>query len=238
MTTALLDTPARAGTYGFWGSTLWTIAAFIAGVVATFLFLAIRATTSGAPNRLPPDEYFMVVNCIVIGATIACAVRRTGRPLKDYLAFVTPSKLHLAVAIIGAIGIGLGEETLLSWFGGGDVNDKAMFDGYFAAQRAGLLPLLWFNTVALAPLTEEIVFRGFLLPSWARALGAPVAIVATSILFALMHLQYDWRGMLAVGLLGVFSAWLRLRSASLIPSFIAHGGSNLLATIALVWSLA
>ena len=53
-----------------------------------------------------------------------------------------------------------------------------------------------------------------------------------------MHIQYDWRGMLAIGLLGLFCAWLRLRSGSLIPPIIAHAGGNLLAMIGLVLGLA
>jgi membrane protease YdiL (CAAX protease family) len=206
--------------------------------MAGFLALVIHAIATGNRHQLPPVEYLTLLTCIITSGVIVWAVRRTRWPLTDYLALVTPLKLHIAVAIIGAIGIGLGEATLLSWLGGGEANDEAVLAGYFAARRAGLLPLYWLNTVALAPLTEEIVFRGFLLPSWARTLGWPVAIAGTSILFALMHFQYDWRGMLAVGLLGVFSAWLRLRSGSLVPSFVAHAGGNLLATIGLVLSLA
>ena len=48
----------------------------------------------------------------------------------------------------------------------------------------------------------------------------------------------DWRGMLAVGLLGVLCAWLRMRSGSMIPPLIAHAGCDLLAMISLVLSLA
>src|SRR6185503_2211673 len=147
-----------------------------------------HAIATGNRGGLPPDEYLTLLTCVVMSGVITFAVWRTRWPITDYLALVTPLKLHIAVAIIGAIGIGLGEETLLSWLGGGDANNKAIFAGYFAAQRAGLLPLYWLNTVAFAPLTEEAMFRGFLLPSWARALGWPAAIVGTSILFALMHI--------------------------------------------------
>ena len=114
---------------------------------------------------LPPNEYLAVLTCIVLSGVIACAVWRTRWPITEYLALIMPLKLHIAVAIIGAIGIGLGEGIFLSWLGGSDANDKAIFAGYLAAQRAGLLPLYWLNTVAFAPLTEEVMFRGFLLPS-------------------------------------------------------------------------
>jgi uncharacterized protein len=238
MTTAPLDAPTRRRTYGFWASTLWTLAAFILALLATFLFLPVHAIVTGNSTKLPPDEYLTLVTCIVMTGVIAWAVRRTGWPLKEYLALVAPLKLHIAVAVIGAIGIGLGENTLLTWFGGGEANDKASLAGYFAARAGGVLPLYWLNSVVLAPLTEEIIFRGFVLPSWARSLGWPAAILGTSVLFALMHLQYDWRGMLAVGMLGVLCAWLRMRSGSLIPPIVAHAGGNLLATIGLVLNLA
>jgi membrane protease YdiL (CAAX protease family) len=237
MTTALLDTPARRGPYGFWGSTLWTIAAFIAGIVATFVFLGIQAVATGNPNNLSTVEYLEVLTCLVIIAVIIWAVRRTGWPLKDYLAFVMPSKLHIAVAIIGTVGIALSENSLVSLLGGHNADRGTLLAAYSEAQRAGLLPLYWLNTVGLAPLTEEIVFRGFLLPSWSRALGWPAGIVGTSILFAMMHIQYDWQGIIAVGLLGIFCAWLRLRSCSLVPPIVAHVAANLLATIGVALTL-
>ena len=38
---------------------------------------------------------------------------------------------------------------------------------YRAAKLAGVLPLLWLSMVVVAPVTEELLFRGFLHRGWA-----------------------------------------------------------------------
>jgi hypothetical protein len=234
---------ARRDVYGFWGSTLWTLGAFFVAALVTFIALTVHglATRPAPPAELRalPQEYLVTLSSVVIVAVLIGAARTTRWPLIDYFAVLRPSNLYVVIAIIGAVGIGFAEHGLLSLLGDTDASARAALSGYRLAQGHGLLPLYWFNTVMLAPLTEELIFRGFLLPSWAKSrLGRGGAMLATSVLFALMHIQYDWRGMIAIGLLGVFYAWLRLRSGSLIPPLIAHGGGNLLAMIGLALSLA
>lgn len=65
---------------------------------------------------------------------------------------------------------------------------------------------LWFGVLAVcAPVWEELMFRGFLLPSLARYLPHWAAIAATSLIFALVHFSRD--GLLPLLLLGcVFGA--------------------------------
>ena len=82
------------------------------------------------------------------------------------------------------------------------------------------------TVIALLPaLAEELVVRGVLLPSLVRPLGPVLAVVASSILFALMHDPYRYLFTLAVGL--VLGA-LRLRTGSLWPPIVAHATLNTL----------
>ena len=234
---------ANRAAYGFWSSTLWAVAAFFVAALATFVaVLAHYQITHPSPRAdfsTLPQEYLVTLSSAVVIAVLIWAVRGTRWPLIDYFALVRPSNFYIAAAIIGAVSIGLAEHGLLSLLGETDASANGAIAGYRLAHRHGLLVLYCFNTIILTPLAEEMTFRGFLLPSWAKSrLGALGAILATSALFALMHIQYDWRGMVAIGLLGVFYAWLRLRSGSLIPPLIAHAGGNLLAMIGLVLSLA
>ena len=100
-----------------------------------------------------------------------------------------------------------------------------------AAMNSLLAALFLFNTIVLAPVTEEVLFRGFLLPSWSRSWLGPIgAVAATSAIFAAMHIQYDICGMIAVGLAGCLYGWLRLRSGSLLPPILAHCVGNAIAT--------
>lgn len=54
---------------------------------------------------------------------------------------------------------------------------------------AGFLPLLIFVVVVIAPLTEEVVFRGFMYRGLADRWGAAPAVLITAGLWALAHTQ-------------------------------------------------
>jgi membrane protease YdiL (CAAX protease family) len=82
-------------------------------------------------------------------------------------------------------------------------------------------------TVALAPVFEEVLYRGQLLIALRDRLGAPLAVVATSALFALPHLE-------AWSVLGTFLVGLALGAARLLAGSLAlcigvHAGLNLAA---------
>lgn len=81
------------------------------------------------------------------------------------------------------------------------------------------------SAIALVPaVCEEVLVRGIVLPSLLAPLGGPGAIVASSLLFALIHLDpYRLPFAFAAGLgLGA----LRLRSGSLLPPVLAHAVLN------------
>ncbi|NTW28298.1 MAG: CPBP family intramembrane metalloprotease [Coriobacteriia bacterium] len=79
----------------------------------------------------------------------------------------------------------------------------------------------------LAPFAEELVFRGVLLRSLRKRWGIPVAIVGSSVVFALAHFSgYDF---VPIALTAVILGWLYVRSGSLWVSMVAHSAYNLLA---------
>lgn len=89
--------------------------------------------------------------------------------------------------------------------------------------------------VLVAPLFEEVIFRGFLLPPAVRRLGARGGILLTAGLFGLMHLS-DPAAVPPLVFLGVLLAWTRLRSGSLWPAIVLHMGNNILAVGMLIWT--
>ena len=83
--------------------------------------------------------------------------------------------------------------------------------------------------VLLGPIFEELVFRGFLYPLFARSLGAWPAIIATAIPFALLHGQqseWAWQLLVPIGLAGVAFGWVRYKSGSTVASTLVHIGYN------------
>jgi hypothetical protein len=103
---------------------------------------------------------------------------------------------------------------------------------------AGWLPGLLFVVVFLAPLVEEVLFRGFLLPGLAAGrLGAAGAVVVTAVLFAAVHTQYDPFDMSAVLTLGLLLGAARWFSGSLWLAYGLHAAINAVAAAQLVWAL-
>jgi membrane protease YdiL (CAAX protease family) len=117
----------------------------------------------------------------------------------------------------------------------GDGTDVDLDDGsetvektYEAARLAGMLPLLWIAVLIIAPVAEELVFRAFLHRGWAASrLGASGTVVLTSLLWALLHQQYTWLGIVFVFCMGLTLGWLRERSGSTTTTIALHALTNL-----------
>lgn len=81
--------------------------------------------------------------------------------------------------------------------------------------------LLFFLTAAVAaPLFEEVLFRGFLLPSLTRYMPVWGAILLSSFIFAAAHLSLS--EVLPLTLLGAILAWVYTRSRNLLSPMLIH----------------
>lgn len=82
----------------------------------------------------------------------------------------------------------------------------------------------------LAPLVEELIFRGLLYGWLAARWGAGVAVIGSSVAFAAAHVELVHAVLVLP--LGLVFGWLRWRSGSLWPSLVAHMANNGLAVLA------
>jgi membrane protease YdiL (CAAX protease family) len=82
----------------------------------------------------------------------------------------------------------------------------------------------------LAPLVEELIFRGLLYGWLAGRWGGTVAWIVSSLAFAAAHVELAH--VLLVLPLGLWFGWLRRRTGSLWPSLVAHMMNNGLAVAA------
>ena len=86
--------------------------------------------------------------------------------------------------------------------------------------------------IAVFPATcEEILFRGVVLPSLVRHLGAMGAVLASALLFGLIHLDFASDGAAFTRipfaiLVGVGLGLLRVRTGSLVPPILGHAVLN------------
>jgi membrane protease YdiL (CAAX protease family) len=85
--------------------------------------------------------------------------------------------------------------------------------------------------VVIAPVTEELLFRGLILRGFLRNYGRRRAIVLSAILFALVHVS-PWQ-LVGVFAGGVVLGWWSIETGSLLPCFFGHALYNFLCL--LVW---
>lgn len=71
-----------------------------------------------------------------------------------------------------------------------------------------------------APIWEEIVFRGFLLPSLTKYMPVWCSILVSSLVFAMAH--FNMQRMLPLVFLGVVMGTVFVRSRNLLPSMLLH----------------
>jgi uncharacterized protein len=83
--------------------------------------------------------------------------------------------------------------------------------------------------ITLAPLMEELFFRGFLYPVLVRGIGKPVAIFFTAFAFALLHgsqLLFSWGPVLVIFLVGMVLTMVRAYKDSVAAGLLIHVAYN------------
>lgn len=96
-------------------------------------------------------------------------------------------------------------------------------------------PLLWIAVVIFAPAFEEVFFRGFLFEGFRRArTGIIGAIIITSLIWSLLHVQYEPFHMTTIFVLGLLYGIVRYKTGSLWSTFIMHVFNNTAAMVSTV----
>jgi uncharacterized protein len=93
-------------------------------------------------------------------------------------------------------------------------------------------PLSGFSVVVLtggilAPISEELYFRGFVFNTYLRTRSRPVAFIATSLIFAALHLNLA--AMLPILVLSLMFCWAYQKTGSIVPSVVGHALNNTIA---------
>lgn len=99
-------------------------------------------------------------------------------------------------------------------------------------QTAGVLPLLYFSIVVAAPIGEELFFRGFLFQGLqASRLGNNGALVISSVIWALIHSQYEAHTVFTIAIIGLILGYAKIKTNSIYVPIAMHGLNNLIALI-------
>ena len=105
---------------------------------------------------------------------------------------------------------------------------ESLVEAYMESSQgltSGSLPVIFLSTVIVAPIVEEVVFRGLVLSRLKKAMNVWVAVVISSLLFGLMHAQLLW--VVYAFALGMLLAIVAERLNSIGASIILHMTFNL-----------
>jgi membrane protease YdiL (CAAX protease family) len=217
--------------WGVAATFVWAALAMVAGQGLGIAALIWRLGELG-PDNLATAGYDGPVVALVtlVGnplqiLVLAGAARLRGHTVWRYLGLTGFRARDFAVGLAAVVALVLAI-SMVGWLIGKDQVTPFQVDIYASATSAAWLAALFTAVVIIAPLGEEIVFRGFLFRGWVGGYPVP-AVVAIAVLWSALHIQYDWFGMLQVFLIGLVLGWVRWRSGSVLLTCVLHALMNL-----------
>lgn len=243
---SLIEGPRRpAGLSGL--TVILALATWFVGTVAYGAIvypLIVPGDTAGDFTNLTSEQTAAVVPSMQLlsqGAAVALVllvclrrplgIRRLGLdghpPLRTALRGIVAGVACLCVVAVVSTAVAL----IASAFGREQpAVDHVLLESMRGSQEFWVVLALTFSAVALAPLLEEILFRGLIQTALLHHLGyraRPVILVLAAALFALIHLEaVSWFAMPALFVLGLMFGAIYERTGNLWLPIIAHATFN------------
>jgi len=219
--------------------------AWLAGILASLFALPLadpNVSTSDQPVRFIIAA-LLLQNLGIVLALMLVSDRKGQRSLGRDFGLVWPFDRIGVGRVLGWIGIGAGLSIVASVLlkpisDLANLKDSAQ-EVSKTVERAGGpgLVLLMLGVVVVAPVVEELLFRGALLRALQRRFTVPVAVFVSAAVFAGVHVVGDPGSYYVVPgllLLGLVSGYQAVKTGDLSRSVMLHLGFNLLSALSLV----
>ncbi|HEX4779359.1 MAG TPA: CPBP family intramembrane glutamic endopeptidase [Usitatibacter sp.] len=224
------------------GATLaWTCLLLALFYVAQVVFFGVILAASTAPGRTAGESEIaqlagngdfitaaiFVVDPLCLAALLAIVRAKPGATPADSLAFVPPTLGWMRTWIPALAAFALASD-LLTWALGKPVVPEFMQVAWASAEKVSFVAAV----ILVAPVTEELIFRGFLISGLRPTrLGASGAVLVSSLVWAVIHGQYDFYGMASIFALGILLGAARIRTGSVVVPIVLHALSNAISTV-------
>ena len=220
-------------------SRVGVVALIIGMVIAFFISQLIGVYGAGklllpASNTLSIGDIFyigssngttvslsVIVSGVLLALFILIILHLKNASFRQYLA-LKPFSLAYGISMLGVLLIFMiASQALTYWL------DKAPSDFIDPLyQSVSSVWLLVFALVIVAPIYEELVFRGLLWSAISEQFspqrGAIMASVLTSFIFAIIHLQYGIYEISTIVVLALIFCYARFKSGSLLLPIVLH----------------
>ena len=221
------------------------IVGFVCALVAVLPVVAIAAGRTDAPvTGLPQDLEVsailasLVAQSIGVIGMLAWVGRSKGRG-----GLASDFGLAIRVRDLGWVPVGVALAVVTGWMllpitELADLRSSSQeVVRQFEHANGVEIPLFALSVVVIAPLAEEVLFRGALLRGLLRRTSPGWAVFGSALLFALVHVLGDpdtYYYVPAFLALGLLSGWRAVRTGNLSQSIFLHMGFNLLASILII----
>ncbi|WP_299186254.1 type II CAAX endopeptidase family protein [uncultured Psychrobacter sp.] len=165
----------------------------------------------------------IIISCILLMALSYLIVRVKSGDIREYLA-IKPFSLAVGIGMFGILLLFMIGSQALTYFL--DKSPLVFVDPLY--QSVSSVWLLVFAMVIVAPIYEELVFRGILWSAVAEQFapaklnGALLASIVTSFIFAVIHLQYGIYEITTIVVLAFVFCYARIKSGSLVLPMLLH----------------
>jgi len=214
------------------------VAFIVLGTLAATIFILTHRSAGMNPKLLEdamsknaffivPMQFVIYVAIIGFMALLVWGRHKTSLPQAIHWNMPTQRRVW-ALALITGAGLAaisdVGQFALHRW-----IPDSLPITEFFKDRPSALL--LGAFGILVAPLMEELLFRGFLYPALARWTGAVVSVIITASAFTLLHgaqLGYSWAPLLLIFVVGLTLTITRVRTNSVATCVVVHMTYNFL----------
>lgn len=248
-TRELLTGQPAYGARSPWRPLLAVAAALAILGVGAFVATALVAELSMAPafplpqpeSMLPSENRIWVMGIWLAGMQTSIVILVTfaaglfGGDRADVLALNrrTPARIFVAAVAVMFVLQVVYHMIVLPF-----AHERAMEDveHFVEPLRSDAFWLFALTIVVGAPLSEELLFRGFLLSSLSQTrLGYMGAALVTTLGWTVLHAGYSGLGLVEVFLAGLFFSWLLWRTGNLMVPLVCHAFYNGVVLVALLF---
>lgn len=241
---SLLAATPPAKPLGFLKTVGLVAGVFVAGQVIQIAFaLAMRASGhlnpfDGGTSAFDFDDGLVVGLALLLSvpvqiAMVCLAAGKSGRDFRNVLALRGLPALHTAViagVMLAAVDFG---SDFIGQAAGRPIVPAYQVDLYLSAAANGSILgvlLLWASFVIAAPVIEELLFRGIAYSGFRSRLGPTAAMTLATLIWTVLHTQYDMFDLACVAATGAVLGWSRIASGTIVLPIVLHMTTNFHAT--------
>ncbi len=221
----------------------------VIGMVVTFfisqligVYIAGKLILPATKNTTMGDIFFfgsndgtvvslsIIIGCVLLVAVSVLLIRVRGGNVRKYLA-LQPFSWSVGIGMLGLLLIFMIGSQALTYL----LNESPLVFVDPLYQSVSSVWLLIFAMVIVAPIYEELIFRGLLWSAIAEQFsnvanaehrGTIVASLVTSVIFAVIHLQYGIYEIGTIVVLALIFCYARIKSGSLVLPMLLHVVNN------------